>query len=302
MIDNTAETTAVLLGFYTDLVSHWTTQLLTLSPSGPTYQAASKPFPQLINHVSLLSLRLLTSLPTHSHVSTILSYHERLANTISHAPTFPQVEILTPLSKTIYLLIFSNPSLSTLSRLCSILSTYKRTFEIAMTRPSAMHPPIREYARDFVNRFNGFLMDICNLLWRNRAFNVSDQNALGCLMSQEAVIPELQSHSASFQPPQTLQQLFSLSINPVTCALAIVVFRELEDKAEATDERSIRLRHGGPVSQRSLMTLAADGGLEIGWADYRLEVLNWLGQRGVDGLGELMFCTMKHLMGQRKSS
>lgn len=57
-----------------------------------------------------------------------------------------------------------------------------------------------------------------------------------------------------------------------------------------------RTRHTGPVTQRSLEALAMDGGVRVGWADYRLEVLKWLGDRGVDGIGELMFCTMKHLM------
>jgi centromere protein I len=36
------------------------------------------------------------------------------------------------------------------------------------------------YSRDFVNYFNGFVMDLCNCLWRNRALNNADKNALGC--------------------------------------------------------------------------------------------------------------------------
>ena len=58
----------------------------------------------------------------------------------------------------------------------------------------------------------------------------------------------------------------------------------------------IETRHAGPVTQRSLAGLGAEGGVRVGWAEYRLEVLRWLGEKGVGGVGELMFCTMKHLM------
>lgn len=59
---------------------------------------------------------------------------------------------------------------------------------------------------------------------------------------------------------------------------------------------AVSVRHAGPVTQRSLGLLGGNGGVRISWAEYRLEVLKWLGDRGVGGVGELMFCTMKHLM------
>ena len=83
--------------------------------------------------------------------------------------------------------------------------------------------------------------------------------------------------------------------------MSIAAFRELEDKAiEDGEEHGIEMRHAGPVTQRSLAVLGADGGLEIGWAEYRLEVLKWLEGMGADGVRELMFCTMKHLIGKEK--
>ena len=104
-------------------------------------------------------------------------------------------------------------------------------------------------------------------------------------------------------PPQSLATLFSLSFNPNFSAISIAAFRDLEDKAlEGLAEQGIETRHAGPVTQRSLSALAAEGGLAMGWVDYRLEVLKWLGDRGVNGVGDLMFCTMKHLMSQGKSS
>lgn len=84
-------------------------------------------------------------------------------------------------------------------------------------------------------------------------------------------------------------------------ALSIACFRDLEDAAEEREEGSLRVRHAGPVSQRSLAVLEADGGVLVNWAVYREEVLRWLDERGVGGVMELMFCTMKLLMGPRRA-
>ena len=140
-------------------------------------------------------------------------------------------------------------------------------------------------------------MDICNLLWRARAFNKTDTNALGCLLSPN-VFAALREYTETLIPPQALATLFSLSHNTSLVALSIAAFRDLEDKAvdEEGDAAMLTARHAGPVTQKSLAALAMSGGLKISWADYRFEVLKWLEEKGVEGIGELMYCTMKHLM------
>lgn len=149
------------------------------------------------------------------------------------------------------------------------------------------------YPREYVNHFNGFLMDICNCLWRNRALNREDANALGCLVPS-AVLPALRTYADGLG--HSLPTLFSLSNSTTLCALSIACFRDLEDAAAEAEERSLSTRHAGPVTQRSLTVLGNGGGLKISWGSYRLEVLKWLGDRGVKGVRELMFNTMKHLM------
>lgn len=78
--------------------------------------------------------------------------------------------------------------------------------------------------------------------------------------------------------------------------------REAEDRevqeGEDTKGHGIKVRHAGPVSQKSLAILGREGGIVLGWKEYRLLVLGWLGMRGVGGVGELMSCTMKQLMGK----
>jgi hypothetical protein len=66
---------------------------------------------------------------------------------------------------------------------------YKRAFELTLKKSSSDSGP-EEYPREYVNHFNGFLMDICNLVWRNRAFKAGgpeskqDQNAHGCTLPE----------------------------------------------------------------------------------------------------------------------
>ncbi|MCJ1378742.1 hypothetical protein MMC17_001841 [Xylographa soralifera] len=300
VLDNTVESAAALLEYYTSLVRHWTVILLSLpDPHPPGVEQMIQSFAALVDHSSLLSLSLLASYtPTQSTISTVLSYHETLVHTISYAVSHAQIRILTPYAETVYLLIFLNPTLSTLSRLCYILATYKRTFEAAMSKP----PPgsRHEYPRGYVNHFNGFLMDICNLLWRSRAFNRSDTNALACLLPP-SILPQIAAYLDMLTPPYALQTVFSLSHNLSLSGPSTAAIRDLEEKA-VTDGRVVRTRHIGPVTQRSLEALAMDGGIKVSWADYRLEVLRWLGERGVGGIGDLMSCTMKQLMGTKMTA
>lgn len=160
---------------------------------------------------------------------------------------------------------------------------------------------LESYPKEYVNHFNGFLMDICNCLWRSRAFNTTDTNALGCLLPPP-LLPKFTSYVSSLDTGLTLPSLFTLSYSPVLCNLSISYLRELEDKADEEAEGGIKIRHAGPVTQKSLVTLGKEGGLQLSWADYRLGVLTYLERRGAKGVGELMYNTMKHLMTAREAA
>lgn len=226
-------------------------------------------------------------------LAVTISHYEAISDLLTHAP----VPIATPTPQTIYLLTFLAPSLPTLSGLCSILARQKVAYETM--------PPD---ARPHIIAFNGFLMDICNLLWRSRAFNTTDTNASGCLLPP-SLLPALESYPASLSPSHPpLSALFSLSHHPVLAALSIATLRQVEDEhGEHNDHdhgsrAGIRLRHAGPVTQKSLGMLAEEGGVRMGWKEYRLQVLGWLAERGVEGVGALMGCTMKGLMGKAEGN
>ncbi len=311
ILDDSPDSQAALLRFYTAILRQWTVSLL--SSASPT--KASQAISAVTTHANNLALTLLQTSPTITTHGHILAFYEISAFIISQPSLQSHVRITTPPSTLIYTLHFSS-SLSTLSRLCAILAIYKRAFETAMSKsapvapnptnspsPAGPTPHIESYPKDYVNLFNGFLMDICNCLWRLRAFNKTDVNALGCLLPPP-LLPILTAYVSQLDTGLALPSLFSLSHSPVLCSLSIACVRELEDK-EVVDAPEgtvtpIQIRHAGPVTSRSLQQLGKDGGLKLTWTSYRLSVLRYLEGKGVMGVGELMYNTLKHLMAAKE--
>ena len=326
LLDNSASSSIALLTFYTTLLQRWTSLLFaaTADPANmpinrPIYTgkiypprisdsgipALTSAITSLTTHTSLLILTLLT---THGSAPQILTYLETYSSLISEAHSYPTLTILVPHPLTIYLVTFSYPSISTLSRLCSVLATHKIAFEAILTRPrvssSSIDQPQAESPQKYsITHFNGFLMDVCNLLWRSRAFNRTDANALGCLLPP-AVLPHLANYTSSLKPPYLLNTSFSLSFHSDLAGLSNAAMREIEDEeiaARGDKEVEVRVRHAGPVTQKTLLVLGREGGVVVGWKDYRLAVLRYLEKRGLMGLAEFMGCTMKGLMGKGES-
>ena len=280
-----------LLEFYRDLLDQWTTALLS-QPQAST--DASSAVTSLILHANDLALTIVQTSLRVNTLCRVLEFYEATASLISRPALRSTVRITIPPTELIYTLQFTD-SLSTTSRLCGILALYKKAFEIAMSPKPVEALYQQSYSKEYVNHFNGFLMDVCNCLWRSRAFNNSDPNALACLVGP-AVAQSLSKYVASLDSSMSLATLFTFSFSPVFCLLAISYVRELEDMAE--DE--IDLRHPGPPTSKSLLQLEKDGGLRLSWPDYKLGVLQYMENKGVNGVGELMYNTMKHLMTARE--
>jgi centromere protein I len=293
LLDDEAEQSKLdLLTFYRNLLNNWAVAVLI----DPRLSATAKePISALINHADTLALSIIQSSQSVTTLSTVLTFYESIASIISHPYLKDTVRIIIPPTELIYALHFT-PSLTILSRLCGILALYKRAFEIAMG-PKAPIDNAQSYPKDYVNHFNRFLMDICNCIWRSRAFNTTDMYALGCGLHPD-ITPVLDKYLRSLGTDLTLVSLFSLSFSPAFCLLSISYVRDLEDAAE----EEIEVRHAGPVTQQSLKQLERDGGLKHNWADYRLGVLHYMENRGVAGVGGLMYNTMKNLMPTRERS
>lgn len=203
----------------------------------------------------LLTYSLLTRDPTHAAITTLLTHlstHPPLLAPPLSIPLRPPPPLL------IYLILFASPSLSTLSHLCSLLASYKQAFESNSSRD-----------QEHISLLNAALIDTCNLLFRARAFNGADAHASGCLLPPP-VVAALSAYTSRLDPPQPLPGFFSLSHHPTTAALSIAAFREVEGAAEENQPGSVAVRHAGPVSQKSLMQLGREGGVKMGWKEYRV--------------------------------
>lgn len=286
MVKNNFDSHPRLLDFYTQLARHRS----TLALPSPRAAAPSKQFiVELAEHVSRVILAVLSSDEIHpATVSASLSFYESLSSPAYSADPEggSDAKIILPPPHVVYLCL-SSSSLTDVSRLCSILATLKATFEANMDSA--------RFSREFTNQFNGYLIDVCNLLWRSRALLTSDANAMGCLFPENAK-PALQSHLQDIDHEYALASTFGLSHNHVLAALSISALRGLEDRAEALGEE-LHVRHAGPATQRSLVVLGNEGGLDVSWKQYRVEVLDWLDARGISGIKKLMYATMKNLAG-----
>ncbi|KAL1623840.1 hypothetical protein SLS54_004303 [Diplodia seriata] len=325
-----------LLAFYTALVQNWNHAANTSRPDARDAAedlVASSNFAALTTHISNTILSLLSS-QQYTPLSTataILTYYTTLS-TLSSGLT----PLTIPSAPTLYNLLF-HPSLATISHLCALLATYKRAFETDLQDHAAAASA--NLPRAVTNAFNGYLMDVANLLWRSRALTSTDPNAMGCLCAP-AVAAALHAYVSTLPPvlipaaatttttttttpapgtgpDYTLPSLFGLPHNALTAPLALAAFRDLEDAHHSNNsENAAAPRHPpGPVTQRTLHRLAragnngnngngngGGGGIELSWKAYRVRVLEWLAERGVRGLRDFMFVTMKDLMKEASAS
>ncbi|KAK6952332.1 hypothetical protein Daesc_006867 [Daldinia eschscholtzii] len=288
ILDDTTVSQLQLLEFYTVLLQRWAVSLASLEQKSTN---AATIIAELVDHVNTLCLTLIQTSPTSSTHSIILDFYEQTSILASDPKLHRHTRIMIPPSPLVYILHFSFCP-NTLSRLCSILSKYKAGFQKAMSTSRS------EYSPEYINEFNGFLMDICNCIWRSRAFNNNDMNSHGCLVPN-TLVGDLAAYTNSLEMSASLSALFSLSYSPVLGLSAISYFRELEDEALARGLTELSIRHAGPITRASLNALASGGGLRVGWDDYRLGVLSYLERKGMAGVGELMYNTMTNVMKRR---
>ncbi|KAI0012779.1 Mis6-domain-containing protein [Xylariaceae sp. FL0662B] len=287
VLDDTVNSQLHLLNFYTALLQRWTIFLASTDQSSAQTSAT---IADLVTHVNDLCLTLVQTSPSTSTHSMILDFYEQTAVLASDPKLASHTRIVIPPSPLVYILNFSSFPTTT-SRLCAILARYKEGFQQASRT---------EYTTEYINEFNGFLMDMCNCLWRSRAFNHTDTNSHGCLVP-EPLVQDLSSYVEGLNMGGSLSTLFSLSYSPLLGLSAISYFRELENGELERGTGELNARHAGPVTRTSLKSFANSGGLTVSWDEYRLGVLVYLEQKGMDGVGRLMYNTMTNLIKKRSS-
>lgn len=296
-----------LLDFYSSLISEWGTKLR----DQPSIFEESASLSEVIKHAELLasSIQEFAAITEDDQdkprpmILSFLDFYRSLANLFSHASRNARIRLTVPLAPTVYTIAFT-PSVATISILNSILAGYKSSFEASLTseviRPP--NPPEPLYETAVVSQFNGYVMDMCNLVWRNRALNAEDPNALGCLIPQASVaafteyirnVNEANKHydrESAFN--SNLPSTFSLSHHAAFCNLSAACFADLEED-QRIPKHAPKLRK--PVTQKALQALEKDGGAIITWQEYRVHMLDWLEAVGSRGTSNLMRSTMKAL-------
>ncbi|KAL7276680.1 hypothetical protein RUND412_000340 [Rhizina undulata] len=290
--DDDEMATVHLLEFYTELLRQWSITYQTRTPDEEALDDESLTLQKFLTHVNDICIAGIDKFPKSSLVSSaVLSFYECSSDLPWRNGLFRAV---LPPDALLYRFVFMADAMM-LSRICGILSNYKRAFELSLKASQTNEPSgIEEYPRHYVNHFNGLLMDVCNCCWRNRAFkrggpdSKQDQNALGCCLPEEAVV---QLKKIADAREESLTALFSLSHSAVLAQYATECFRAHEDS-----EPGIKARHAGPVTQRSLNLLATNGGLKMSYANFRVLVINDLGRRGLYGIWDFMRSTMISLI------
>ncbi|KAL2855429.1 Mis6-domain-containing protein [Aspergillus pseudoustus] len=307
-LEHTASSKAALLSFYSSLIRQWGIKLRAASFT----LEESKPLSRLTSHAELLALSILESppeLPSNVNANyrpsslSVITFYFTLADLFSYAHLNGNIRISVPLAPTVYSLVFT-PVSSIISNMNSILASYKSSFETSMASDALQLPESSEmlYSQTLVGQFNGYIMDICNLLWRNRALNSEDPNALGCLIPQATItalsqyIRDVNERSRKRNRETafsyTIASVFSLSHHAALSNMSASCFADIERAGNLAEDKP---RLGKPVTQKALSALEKDGGIQMTWQDYRVRMLDWMDAEGTSGIAGLMRTTMKAL-------
>lgn len=278
-----------LLTLYTNLLRHWTT---VLRSSDPLPSHANQTIGSLVTHVNTIALSLIQAAPTLKTASLVLDFYEQFVRLVTDDSLHSNISIELPLGSLVYTLFFSN-HVAVMSRACNILARYKKGFNDAVSSRRSGEYPAYGRSRAQVGPYNGFLMDCCNVLWRNKAFNHDEANEHGCMVPKPTVTA-LSRYLQSVDRTYALTSILNLSHSPTLSHLSLLRTRELEDH-ELEKGNTISTRHAGPVTEISLHRTATAGGLNMAWLTYRVNVLNSLSDKGLPGIAELLKCTISRL-------
>ena len=237
---------------------------------------------QLVHHV--FSIIMSEQAAENSYITAQASAYLWKYASVNHI--FQAVPMILPLPIILYNFLFAF-ALQDISSVCASLAIYKAAFE-------ERHKLGFHYSKDVIDRFNSNLMNVCNVMWRSRAFLGHGASIHGRICP-ESLAKELQAYLAHIDLDYSLSFLFGLSHNPTLAALSAASTRALEDRADRPEE-PLTVRHEGPVTQRSLAKLTDDGGLDVSWHSLRDENLKYLESHGVYGIKTLMYVTIKDLM------
>ncbi|RYN75681.1 hypothetical protein AA0120_g11991 [Alternaria tenuissima] len=279
---------AMLVDFYKALLVNQIN--MTSTGSEDIREAGQEVLEDMMEHVRDLFTSALLSVPPGSGIdltSSILSFYEHLS-----ASSNPHlIPIHLPPMHLVYLLA-QDTSATTLSRICGIIGTYKSAFDA--------HPkPVKAYySPEVTDTFNQCLRDLYNLVWVSRGLVAQKDKSKG-LYCHEGLRSTLDSYLKTVDRNYAIAGAFTLSFNPCLTSLSAAAWRAMERREiDKVGEGMINKYHTGPVGEKSLALLKKEGGVGVDWEGangYKVFVLQWLNERGLGGIKDLMFATVTNL-------
>lgn len=160
--------------------------------------------------------------------------------------------------------------------------------------------PIKDAEDNYKIMQNTYITDTINFLWREKAF-VSDKNAPCAMLFDPYLSKQIgQFNVFHFFESLTINRIGNLFHNPAWSFIVTQHVRDLEDKDD-----NVNTRNAGPLTEESIEDLRLNN--EVNWLPFsydeiKLEALRFLDLVGYEGLADLMFSSLKSLIGKRKSN
>lgn len=267
---------AKLLEFYSELLRRWAVIFNCQFSKSGDLEAESKYLQKIVNHVGDICLRLVQEYGCLSGIAdAILSFYECASSVPWEKASF---RIVLPPRPLVYHFIFvGDPML--ISRICGILIEYKQPITLW-----EKHSSQTEGDKNEILHFNGYCMDICSLLWQNRAFVRGEHKFIdpadsACNIHRH-IVAKLKNDAAERSagksidsPKQRDRYLFKMYSLSTSGALA-----QLAKEKIPANARSVR-----PVTVESLSRE---------FTEYRKELLDDLYEKGLIGLQQLIYGSM----------
>lgn len=182
-----------------------------------------------------------------------------------HADQLPSTAVVPPAPLVYLMLVLAHPAV--VNGVCGLLAAAKQHTQ-----------------RDVPQRvlFNLYIMDACNLLWRNRAYEqVAGSAARGLMLPPvvvEQVARSVDQHRVEFR------RTGDPSHHPAFAGMVAREVRQMEGDGP---------HHVGPLTPESVADMGVwIGGLE----DVRARVLRRMGEHGMEGLARLLFSSLRSLL------
>ncbi|KAF9086453.1 hypothetical protein BGX23_008881 [Mortierella sp. AD031] len=284
-----------------------------LSPN-VDYMQSIRTFIKHVDNISGVALEM-----ERDHIAVqhaVLSFFDFISN-LTRKNSIP-LAVIIPEAAIIYRCFLSDSAMA-ISRICGIVYQYKQAYEafeeeqqlqyeiLVQSQMSsqggkdgeggtmaALPAPLEVpgYTREYVVQFNSFVMDICNFLWRNRAFNKTDKNAKGFQMDQETIG---HTRQVCVDSGLSMNNMLSITHSTALSGYSARFLKSLEEQNGVPVEKRLK----APASAKALKDMSANGGLNLTFDEYRIQYLDYLEEKGFEGVSQFLFDCITNLL-QRK--